>query len=916
MNTLNIAIVGAGPRGLWAVEELIDRAARTNTQVAIDVYNHGPIGAEGAYGRNQPDSWLLNVRSSALSTRMGHFDDWRTDNHDDPFPPRSMVGHYLADAWQTAAAHVPPSSRLRHIEQEVTQIDQDGQQWRIGTTLYDEVLLVTGHAATWPGSLANAQLDTALPVIAPAYPSSQLETITSSDRVMVRGAALTFIDITRSCVAEIFYPVTRSGRFMEVKAGDLNIDRSTKLAQARHDVLHAADTTELTQILADYAEVILRRATGTADPQAIQAVLNGTDGGDPVADLRASYQAATGQRPLTPALAVACAFNDIFNALVQRASFTGRDTMTDLDELTTRLERVAFGPPPESAKHLLDLIDTGRIDTTYLGRGTENIAALADEAGATVIVDGVLFPPGVVEGTLIDNLVQAGHAQLYRDTRALHTHPDGTLVGQDHLAAAGRATEGHVLGNDTLDRTMHDVIPRWAQRVIPTPQHVHGIPPMTARTEPWADELLNDPHACTALIEEFSSPVNVLNAHEMERNIDELVDAAAKKGVELHVFFARKANKALTFVDTVRNAGHGVDVASQNELTQVLARRVQGNKIILSAAIKPDALLSQAIDNDVTISADSVAELERISRLAEGSTAFVAPRLAPDPATMPPTRFGERAQTWADRLRHEVPNVTIVGLHVHLHGYAARDRQTALREAIALTDTLRDHGHAPQFIDLGGGVPMSYLDDKQQWDNYHALRRSMLDGYTQPFTWKSDPLTTTYPYWQEPTRGPWLEEVLSGGIAEALSSRGLRLHLEPGRSLLDGCGVILAEVAFVKTRSDGLPLVGLAMNRTQCRTTSDDYLVDPILVRTHRSAERDDEPLEAYLVGAYCIEDELILRRAIHFPQGVAPGDIIAIPNTAGYFMHILESASHQIPLAKNVVFPPGTLDAIDAPGA
>jgi len=136
----------------------------------------------------------------------------------------------------------------------------------------------------------------------------------------------------------------------------------------------------------------------------------------------------------------------------------------------------------------------------------------------------------------------------------------------------------------------------------------------------------------------------------------------------------------------------------------------------------------------------------------------------------------------------------------------------------------------------------------------------------------------------------------------------LRLHLEPGRSLVDGCGLTLAEVAFTKTRSDGVPLVGLAMNRPQCRTTSDDFLIDPYLVKRTPPSEE----IEAFLVGAYCIEDEVILRRKIRFPAGVAPGDIVAIPNTAGYFMHILESASHQIPLAKNVVWPDGELDAID----
>ena len=231
-----------------------------------------------------------------------------------------------------------------------------------------------------------------------------------------------------------------------------------------------------------------------------------------------------------------------------------------------------------------------------------------------------------------------------------------------------------------------------------------------------------------------------------------------------------------------------------------------------------------------------------------------------------------------------------------------------MESAEMAVDLLVDAGHAPSFIDLGGGVPMSYLDDPAQWRDYHAARRAVLDGYAPPFTWKADPLHTVYPFHQSPVRGEWLREVLADGVAEMLLERGLRLHLEPGRSLLDGCGMILAEVAFVKERSDGLPLVGLAMNRTQCRTTSDDYLVDPL----HVTDAPDGEEIEAYLVGAYCIEDELILRRRIRFPRGVRPGDTIALPNTAGYFMHILESASHQIPLAKNVVWP-GTLDDIDA---
>ncbi|MEM9645345.1 MAG: Y4yA family PLP-dependent enzyme, partial [Planctomycetota bacterium] len=71
------------------------------------------------------------------------------------------------------------------------------------------------------------------------------------------------------------------------------------------------------------------------------------------------------------------------------------------------------------------------------------------------------------------------------------------------------------------------------------------------------------------------------------------------------------------------------------------------------------------------------------------------------------------------------------------------------------------------------------------------------------------------------------------------------------------------------------------------------------------------------LVGAYCTEFELLSKRVFHFPKGVCRGDLVVFPNTAGYLMHFLESRSHQMPLAKNLVVGSGSpvfvsLDPID----
>ena len=154
-------------------------------------------------------------------------------------------------------------------------------------------------------------------------------------------------------------------------------------------------------------------------------------------------------------------------------------------------------------------------------------------------------------------------------------------------------------------------------------------------------------------------------------------------------------------------------------------------------------------------------------------------------------------------------------------------------------------------------------------------------------------------------------------LAEAVRDSGLQVRCEPGRSLVDGCGLTAARVEFRKQRRDGTWLIGVAMNRTQCRSTSDDFLVDPLLLRP--PAEGTEVPgtgaIEGYLVGAYCIERELLTWRRMRFPDGVEVGDIVVFPNTAGYLMHILESASHQIPLARNLVVGATAephLDAID----
>lgn len=464
-----------------------------------------------------------------------------------------------------------------------------------------------------------------------------------------------------------------------------------------------------------------------------------------------------------------------------------------------------------------------------------------------------------------------------------------------------------------------------------------GAVALPARLEPWQLAVCAQPRRVRTWMDEHGSPLNLLDASPMARNAAELLDVAERLDVDLRIYFARKANKALAFVDEARRLGLGVDLASERELAQVVERGVPGSALVMTAAVKPAGLLERCVASGTTVVIDNADELRRLSGLADaaGEPVSVALRLAPTLADdRPQTRFGFGLAEAIEILARHWPHgsdsdLVLDGAHFHLDGYDPAERVSAIGEALDLIDAMREHGHAPRFIDIGGGIPVSYIDSALPWERFWSEHRAGLLGQQAPLTFDGHGLglaahrgeiigrPAVYPYHQSLTRGPWLAEVL-GPVADAIRARGLHLRCEPGRALLDGCGLTAARVAHTKQRRDGTWLVSLEMNRTQCRSTSEDFLVDPLLIRLGDAPDGDAPggPIEGYLVGAYCIERELLTWRRMRFPHGIGVGDIVVFPNTAGYLMHILESSSHQIPLARNLVLDadPPRLDAIDRP--
>ncbi|MEZ6087341.1 MAG: Y4yA family PLP-dependent enzyme [Pirellulaceae bacterium] len=480
--------------------------------------------------------------------------------------------------------------------------------------------------------------------------------------------------------------------------------------------------------------------------------------------------------------------------------------------------------------------------------------------------------------------------------------------------------------------------------------HCAGTIALPGRMEDWMEHVLAN-EDLAEWIRCYESPLNVLNTQPLQRNIRRLDAVAHDFDLDFRVFFARKANKCLNFIDAANAINAGIDTAGQAELLQTLDRGVDPQRIICTAAVKDDALLHLCIMHGVVIAIDNDDEWRAVRRLAE--TMEQAPRLALRLSgfrfenTKLPSRFGidvDDVFSFLERNRRsdetllssETAVMRIEGLHFHLDGYCHKQRVAAIQECLQLTDGLRQRGHAVAFLDIGGGFPMRYVDDVESWETFQREHERALLNEREPITYRNHGLgrmavnghvygsMNVYPSYQSPVASDWLTTVLgsafeSSTIAEALRKRGLQLRCEPGRSVLDGCGMTIARVVFRKRHREGHWLIGLSMNRTQCRTTHDDFLVDPIVVHAGGSAVVDRPAIEGYLVGAYCTESELLSLRRLTFPNGIAPGDLVVFVNTAGYLMHFKESRSHQFPLAKNVfvdekTWNRPTLDAFSGP--
>ena len=336
------------------------------------------------------------------------------------------------------------------------------------------------------------------------------------------------------------------------------------------------------------------------------------------------------------------------------------------------------------------------------------------------------------------------------------------------------------------------------------------------------------------------------------------------------VCFAVKANSNLSILRMLAEAGAGFDIVSGGELFRVLRAGGDPAKVVFSGVGKSREEVEYAITNGIhSFNCESEAELALINSIASRHSvlASVALRVNPnvDAKTHPyistglhDHKFGiniEVVKEVYDRAA-ALGNLRLTGVSCHI-GSQLLDTNPlfqALDGVLALVQKLRDAGHPITELDMGGGLGVAYTDQQ-----------------------------TT------PSAQSYIQL-----ICEKTANLGLKLMVEPGRSIAAAAGVLVSRVMYRKTTANKeFVIVDAAMND----------LIRPSLYQAHHEIvplrQRSLGSIIADVVGPVCESGDYFARD--RQMANVFPGDYVALM-TAGAYGFVQASNYNSRPRACEVL--------------
>ena len=269
----------------------------------------------------------------------------------------------------------------------------------------------------------------------------------------------------------------------------------------------------------------------------------------------------------------------------------------------------------------------------------------------------------------------------------------------------------------------------------------------------------------------FGTPAYVYSQQTLARHFNGLRDAFAE--LEPLICFSVKACQNVHILRQLQEWGSGFDVVSGGELFRAQQAGADPASIVYAGVGKTDKEIREALAAGIgLLNVESESEAQELAKLAAetGVVANGALRINPDvdPHTHEYTTTGKKETKfgvdWDRAVRvfrqfADSDSLKLRGVHLHI-GSPVNDVSAyvqAIERALALMDALRSEGIETDTIDIGGGYGAHYEGSEAPPPSAYA-----------------------------------------DAIVPLLRGRGLRVILEPGRSIAANAGILLTQVLHVK----------------------------------------------------------------------------------------------------------------------
>jgi diaminopimelate decarboxylase len=318
------------------------------------------------------------------------------------------------------------------------------------------------------------------------------------------------------------------------------------------------------------------------------------------------------------------------------------------------------------------------------------------------------------------------------------------------------------------------------------------------------------------------------------------------------IAFAMKANSNLAVLRLMASLGSGADIVSGGELFRALKASISPSKIVFAGVGKSAEEIKYALESNILFfNVESSAELQAINEVARGMGmhARVALRVNPDidPQTHPYISTGMKKSKFGistDRALEEfqqaasLSNIQVVGLHAHIGSQLTKISPfvDSITKVLGLIQTLKENGIPIQYLNIGGGLGITYSDE-----------------------------TPPHP------------KDLAEAITPLLRESQCEIIMEPGRVIVGNAGILLTRVMYIKdTGAKKFAIVDAAMND----------LIRPSLYDAHHDIlpvhQVPHAPEDVYdVVGPICESGDFLAQNRTM--PSVKAGDLLAVMSAGAY---------------------------------